>query len=43
MSSMRFYDEVCPAHNALKATILGQGLLTEKPLIVYFSGKPQIG
>ena len=40
MEDMRFYDDECPAHKALKQGAAALGL-KEKPLTVYFYGEPQ--
>lgn len=39
LEDMRYYDEECEAHKALKVTASGLGCL-EKPLAVYFEGSP---
>jgi len=41
LEDMRFYDEQCPAHAALKEKVKDLGL-TEVPLTVYFGGEPAL-
>jgi hypothetical protein len=42
MEDMRFYDEECPAHAALKATARAFGML-EPPLVAYHTDVPMVG
>jgi hypothetical protein len=42
MEDMRYYDEECPLHAALKATARGFGML-EPPLVLYHTDKPLVG
>ena len=41
LDDMRFYDEQCQAHAALKETAKAAGV-AEKPLTVYFGGEPAL-
>lgn len=41
LEDMKYYDTECAAHAALKTTAASLGL-SEKPLIVYFEGQPNI-
>ncbi len=40
LDDMKFYDDECVAHKALKKTAAGLGL-AEMPLTVYYYGEPQ--
>ena len=42
MDDMRWYDEECPAHAALKETARGFNL-PEPPLVVYHTDMPLVG
>lgn len=41
LDDMKFYDEQCTAHQALKALVKGLGP-EEPPLTVYFDGAPLV-